>query len=411
MAPRDPPRTVRRSHPTPSPAVRPARARRRRRRGDGARALRGGATPRPAEAGARRPTSASVPADAGADDTGTELENEHGVVVEKPHGGAHRPRACPSPTTPTVPDVPRADHARAGGRAPGARARRRQRRSTRVERRHRGRQRQRRRAPVPSGAQSFSSAGGSITVDGERRRRSRWRRARPAAGFGAEVHDNGPTPGRGAVHERGSRVAHPGRARQWRPHVGDHPARVSAATDPAQPPVRGRVPRPTARAGTPPPASARCAAAISTRLCTTRVVAELDRGDGHRRVADGSTTWSTPTRSTRPPSSCCCSYADALGGDEAAPVEPVAQLGSRERVERLEVEAVPRQLVGDRDLAGPGPAVLGDRDDHRERERQDHDADDDGDHVRQPSISVARSKSRSVRPPASWVESATRTLR
>src|SRR4051812_31796215 len=50
---------------------------------------------------------------ASASSSGTELENEHGVVVAKPHGGAPTPSVpevttpalAPSPTTPTVPEA------------------------------------------------------------------------------------------------------------------------------------------------------------------------------------------------------------------------------------------------------------------------------------------------------------------
>ena len=121
-----------------------------------------------------------------ADDLGTsatELETEHGVVVEKPHGGATTPSVpestaptVPQATTPTTPEqevehpVPEPgddvgdDH---GGDAGTG-------------------------TTVPSGSQSFSSVGGSITVtvaDGALSLAS----SSPAAGFTAEVHDNGPT--------------------------------------------------------------------------------------------------------------------------------------------------------------------------------------------------------------------------
>ena len=263
--------------------------------------------------------------------------------------------------------------------------------------------------PVPSGTQSFSSVGGSITVAVNGSSISLASNS-PAAGFGAEVHDNGPSRVEVRFTERRHRVAHPGRARQRRSHVGDHPARVIAARVPAQPPARGvssvdgssryatTCQRPLRRA-------------ISTRLCTTVPVAELDRGDRHRRVARRSPPGRRRRARRVPPSACCCSYADRLAATNPRRSSPSRSSVAREREQRLEVEAVPRQLVGHRDLAGPGPAVLGDHDDHRERQRQDDDPDDGDDHVRQPSISVARSKSWSVRPPASWVESATRTLR
>jgi hypothetical protein len=136
--------------------------------------------------------SATVAARAGADDLGTELETEHGVVVEKPDGGAPTP-SVPEATTPTVPAVttpttPEVEHpvpepgddngvdlpdhdvgddnGNDGSAAP---------------------------APaVPAGDQSFSSVGGSITVTVANGALS-LASSTPAAGFGAEVDDNGPS--------------------------------------------------------------------------------------------------------------------------------------------------------------------------------------------------------------------------
>jgi len=125
--------------------------------------------------------SAKVQAGRGADDLvtrGTELETEHGVVVEKPHGGATTPSVpevtspvVPQATTPTTPEqeiehaVPELgdDNGNDGAAA-----------------------------PVPSGIQSFSSVGGSITVtvtDGVLSLAS----SSPATGFISEVHDNEPS--------------------------------------------------------------------------------------------------------------------------------------------------------------------------------------------------------------------------
>ena len=117
-------------------------------------------------------------------------------MVEKPHGGATTPSVpestsptTPSPTTPTTPEVttpttpeqeiehpvpepgddngvdaPGDDHGNDGGAV----------------------------APVPSGTQAFSSVGGSIVVAVNGSSISLVSSS-PAAGFGAEVHDNGPT--------------------------------------------------------------------------------------------------------------------------------------------------------------------------------------------------------------------------
>jgi hypothetical protein len=130
------------------------------------------------------------------DDRGTETEVEHGVVVEKPHGGATTPSvpesttpSTPEVTTPTTPEVtipttpepgddngvdaPGDDNANRGSSGsnsgPG---------SGTV-------------TPVPSGTQSFSSVGGSIVVDVDGSSIS-LASSTPAAGFGVELHDNGP---------------------------------------------------------------------------------------------------------------------------------------------------------------------------------------------------------------------------
>ena len=145
-------------------------------------------------------TSTVSAASRSADDRGTETEIEHGVVVEKPHGGAATPSVpestsptTPSPTTPTTPEVttpttpeqeiehpvpepgddngvdaPGDTDGTTGGNDGGAVA------------------------PVPSGTQAFSSVGGSIVVAVNGSSISLVSNS-PAAGFGAEVHDNGPT--------------------------------------------------------------------------------------------------------------------------------------------------------------------------------------------------------------------------
>jgi hypothetical protein len=110
---------------------------------------------------------------------------EHGVVVQKPHGGSATP-SVPEETTPTTPTVPRAttpttpeqevEHTVPEPGDDGVDADRR---------------------AVDGGlaapsTQSFASAGGSIVVardDGSISLAS----STPAAGFGVEVHDNGPT--------------------------------------------------------------------------------------------------------------------------------------------------------------------------------------------------------------------------
>jgi hypothetical protein len=131
--------------------------------------------------------SATLQAGRHADDRvagATELETEHGVVVEKPHGGATTPSvpevttpAQPEAIAPTIPEqeiehpVPEPGDD-TGVDAPGD--------DGGVT------------APVPPVSQSFSSVGGSITVsvtDGVLSLTSN----SPAAGFSAEVQDNGPS--------------------------------------------------------------------------------------------------------------------------------------------------------------------------------------------------------------------------
>ena len=92
---------------------------------------------------------------------------------------------------------------------------------------------------------------------------------------------------------------------------------------------------------------------------------------------DVTLTSSIATCSTRPRSARCCSYAVRLAATKPCVVEAVAQLGGRQGPERLEVEAVPCQLVRHRDLAGGGSVVVADRDDQREAEREHRDDDDD----------------------------------
>jgi hypothetical protein len=184
-------------HPEPSP-VPPIRTRRWRRVlavGAGvamvpalyavASATSGGGSDRPA---------ASVHAAAGTSDPGTELENEHGVVVAKPHGGAPTPSVpevttptptVPAPTVPTTPEqevehpvpepgddrgVDPVDDDNSGpGNGPAPTP-----------------------APAPAFDQAFSSAGGSITVTVANGAVS-LASSSPAPGFAAEVHDNGPS--------------------------------------------------------------------------------------------------------------------------------------------------------------------------------------------------------------------------
>jgi hypothetical protein len=136
--------------------------------------------------GGRSPSTVSA-AHRSVDDRGTEREVEHGVEIEKPQGGATTPTVpevttppttptAPSATTPTTPEQ-EVEHSQP---EPGD--------DNGVD------------APdddeptvtVPSGAQSFSSVGGSITVAVNGDAISLTSSA-PAAGFTAEVHDNGPS--------------------------------------------------------------------------------------------------------------------------------------------------------------------------------------------------------------------------
>jgi len=134
-----------------------------------------------------------------AEDRGTETEIEHGVEVEKPHGGATTP-SVPESTTPTTPSVPQAttpttpeaEHPvpepgdDSGVDAPGTP-------TTITDGSNRGPGNGDGSAtPVPSGTQSFSSLGGSIVVSVNGSSIS-LASSSPAAGFGAEVHDNGPS--------------------------------------------------------------------------------------------------------------------------------------------------------------------------------------------------------------------------
>jgi hypothetical protein len=129
-----------------------------------------------------------------ADDVGTETEVEHGVVVEKPHGGAATPSVpeATSPTTVTAPEatIPTTPEQEVEheveqelehpvpepGDDNGVDAN-----DDRAE------------APVtvPATTQSFSSAGGSITVstDGST---VALVSSSPTSGFAVDVHDNGP---------------------------------------------------------------------------------------------------------------------------------------------------------------------------------------------------------------------------
>ncbi|HEY3673264.1 MAG TPA: hypothetical protein VGN51_20175 [Acidimicrobiia bacterium] len=138
--------------------------------------------------GGGSPSTVSAASRSADDPAGTETEIEHGVVVEKPHGGAATPSVpestsptTPQATTPTTPeqeiehpvpepgddngvDAPGDDHGNDGGAA----------------------------APVPSGTQAFSSVGGSIVIAVNGSSISLVSTS-PAAGFSAEVHDNGPS--------------------------------------------------------------------------------------------------------------------------------------------------------------------------------------------------------------------------
>ena len=250
-----PDRSPRRNPWTPTPRPRrprprrPSRvaacARRRRRRGHGPGAVRRGHRRDRAATRARRPCPAASRA---AEDRGTETEIEHGVVVEKPHGGA---------ATPSVPEATDADHAHDVPRRP------RRRRHTDA---HHAEQEHPVPEPgddngvdvpgdnqgdattasdgddvgpaVPSGTQSFSSVGGSIVVSVNGSSIS-LASSSPAAGFAAEVHDNGPSRVEVRFTERPDRVAHPGRARQRRRRRRRSPSTGDRANAPAQPSVRG----------------------------------------------------------------------------------------------------------------------------------------------------------------------------
>jgi hypothetical protein len=154
-----------------------------------------------ASGGSDGPAATVAAASRSADDRGTETEIEHGVEVQKPHGGATTPSvpevtspttpqattpATPQATTPTAPEqeiehpVPEpgddngvdapGDDDGDGNRGSGGAAV----------------------TPVPTGTQAFSSVGGSIVVAVNGSSIS-LASSNPAAGFGAEVHDNGPT--------------------------------------------------------------------------------------------------------------------------------------------------------------------------------------------------------------------------
>ncbi len=127
--------------------------------------------------------AASVRAAAGTNDRGTELETEQGVVVEKPHGGAPTPSvpevttpSTPEPTVPTTPEPtvpttpgPTVPTTPGAGTVPAPAP-----------------------TPAPAVEQAFASAGGSITVTVANGAVS-LASSSPAAGFRAEVHDNGPS--------------------------------------------------------------------------------------------------------------------------------------------------------------------------------------------------------------------------
>jgi hypothetical protein len=137
------------------------------------------------------PSTVSAASRSADDPAGTETV-EHGVEVEKPHAGATTP-SVPESTTPTTPeatspttpeqeiehpvpepgddngvDAPGDTDGTIGDNDGGAVV------------------------PVPSGTQAFSSVGGSIVVAVNDSSISLVSSS-PASGFGAEVHDNGPT--------------------------------------------------------------------------------------------------------------------------------------------------------------------------------------------------------------------------
>src|SRR5205085_11587529 len=126
-----------------------------------------------------------------ADDVGTETEVEHGAVVEKPHRDAATPSlpeanspttvTAPEATIPTTPDQEVEQEVEHAVPEPGD--------DNGVDAGNDDRAD----APVtvPPSTQSFSSAGGSITVstDGST---VALVSSSPATGFAVEVHDNGP---------------------------------------------------------------------------------------------------------------------------------------------------------------------------------------------------------------------------
>jgi hypothetical protein len=132
--------------------------------------------------GGAGPSTVSAASRAADDPAGTETEVEHGVEVEKPHGGATTPTGAEStPTTlgATTPPVTQATTPEQEIEHPvpelgddngedGAVT------------------------PVAPGTQTFASVGGSIVVAVNGSSISLVSSS-PAAGFGAEVHDNGPS--------------------------------------------------------------------------------------------------------------------------------------------------------------------------------------------------------------------------
>jgi hypothetical protein len=189
MEPTDPP-TV----PTPASAPAPTQSRRPRLRR--ALAVAAGVAMVPAlyavsaatTGGGGSPSTVAAASRSVDDPAGTETEVEHGVEVEKPHGGATTP-SVPEATTPTTPATPQVttpeqeiEHPvpEPGDDndvdAPGD---------------DDGNGNDGAASPVPAGTQSFSSVGGSIVVSTDGTSLSLVSTS-PAAGFGAEVHDNGP---------------------------------------------------------------------------------------------------------------------------------------------------------------------------------------------------------------------------
>jgi hypothetical protein len=117
----------------------------------------------------------------------TELETEHGVVVAKPHGGATTP-SVPEATSPTQPQVttPTVPTSPTTPTTPGPEI------EHPVPEPGDDKSDDAVITPAPSGTQSFSSAGGSITVTVTNGMLS-LTASSPAAGFTADVHDNGPS--------------------------------------------------------------------------------------------------------------------------------------------------------------------------------------------------------------------------